>query len=216
MEEAQKNLSEKQIETRDKDSQDIPASTVAPATTENPDLSQKTSTEESDKPMPPDGAPSEGPMSADANDKTFDSIFGSPTGENGANEFTFNIGVAEDLATSSTQAEPLGESTNPAENPASLNSLLSGLESYANATNDDFTMLNPGQDTDKQGGSLTVQPTVDGNAFELPSLDDTNVFDAFLNSNDFPAPVNSEQKKDDLLNDDDMLNLGDIEDEWFN
>lgn len=160
--------------------------------------------------------PTEAPLSADTNDMGFDSIFGSPPPEgNGTNEFDLNMDLTGDLTTDSNQVEPLGGSGNIAEDPASLNSLLPGLESYANATNDEFTMLPTAPNNETSGNTSQVLNT-DPAAFDLPSLDDTNDFDAFLNSNDFQPAAASEQKKEDPLNDDALLNLDILDDEWLN
>ena len=65
-------------------------------------------------------------------------------------------------------------------------------------------------------GAMSV-PNIESNPFDLPTLDDTNDFDSFLNDNNFGQPADSEEKKgDEFLNDDAMLNLdGDLDDSWF-
>lgn len=213
----QANVAEKQTDSGDKEPKTTQLSAAAPVSAGGSAQPLEIQPSEPTKSNAADGAPSEAPMSADANDMSLESIFGSPTaGENGANEFDLNIDMTGDLAAHGTQVESSEENINTAEDPASLNALLPGLESYANATNDNFTMLNTTQDSNNLAGvGLTNQSSTDSNAFELPSLDDTNDFDAFLNSNDFQAPTSSEQKKDDPLNDDSMLNLGELEDDWF-
>ncbi|KAL9622163.1 MAG: hypothetical protein Q9160_003506 [Pyrenula sp. 1 TL-2023] len=164
--------------------------------------------------------PPEAPMSADTNDIGFESIFGSPPPEgNDTNEFDLNMDLTGDLTADSNQMGPLEGSANMAEDPASLNSLLPGLESYANAPNDDFTMLSTSQNNGTSGNTSQAL-NVDPPAFELPSLDDTNDFDAFLSSNDFQPSAGSEQKKEDPFDDDALRNLGGIEEfddnDWFN
>ena len=162
-----------------------------------------------------DAAASELPLSAGA-DINFDSIFGSPTGDdNAANDLdlTLDASGAVSHGQGADAGIEIGDALNTAEDPTPLNTLLPGLDAYANATGDDFNMLNT---SGPDAGAMSV-PNIESNPFDLPTLDDTNDFDSFLNDNNFGQPADSEEKKgDEFLNDDAMLNLdGDLDDSWF-
>ncbi|EXJ84276.1 hypothetical protein A1O3_04943 [Capronia epimyces CBS 606.96] len=167
----------------------IPESTVAPITAE-----------EHPKMTPQD-------MSAGGNeDFNFVSMFGEASGDNldGAGNgmnFDLNLGNGFD-------AEAAAHNLNV--HDSSLNSLLPGLESYANQAGDDnsFNMggnvdMSTGGGADMGAGMTTdnnVQQQININDFSLPSLG-PNEFDDLLNSND----MNFDGSLD--LNDDGMMNM---------
>ena len=120
------------------------------------------------------GGPEQSPQNDDFN---FESMFVDvPAGSDQNNSIDFNMELgAEGLESSA----PFGSVPVPGSN--NNLELLAGLESYANATNDDFTMLsnpNPavGDQLDAQTG---------GNGFELPDMTDNNPFDDLLADNSF-------------------------------
>lgn len=151
-------------------------------------------------------------------DFNFVSMFGDPSGDvmdgtgNDMN-FDLNLGDGFDADTSNLTVQD-----------SSLNSLLPGLESYANQAGDDSGFSMPGNanmganvGTDAggsgpaaaaSGNSNQQQQQTNVNDFSLPALG-PNEFDDFLNSNDinFDGDIN--------LNDDSMMNMENMDDVDF-
>jgi hypothetical protein len=92
-----------------------------------------------------------------------------------------------------------------ADKSASLDSLLPGLENYANQTGDEMMNFNSSNTGGAAGPSA--------NEFDLPDLGGST-FDDFLNDNSFGGDMGG--TGDDMLNDDSMMNLGEFDDSFFN
>lgn len=152
-----------------------------------------------------------GPVSStgENQDFNFDSMFDDPgdTGDPNPEGMNFDIDMDPDPFTNA-----MSNSNNlvQADKPDSLDSLLPGLETYANQTGDDlmmnFTSTNAG--VDGNGG-------VSSNIFDLPDLGDST-FDDLLNDDSFGGGgMGAGGEGDDMLNDDSMMNMGDL-DSFFN
>ena len=170
-------------------------------TVPSPDLQEQPELPEQQKPVeqlkasdkPPDKSLDEPPNPMDDFPKTtpqltpaptnddfnFESMFGEPSADHGAtdNEINFDLNLADDFAAN------LEASNDANQNPSDLNSLLPGLESYAN------------------------QPDNNANAssnqamnFDLPDLG-PNDFDAFFNDEGLSGEVNI---SDDVMNAENM------------
>ncbi|KAJ9604338.1 hypothetical protein H2200_011172 [Cladophialophora chaetospira] len=161
----------------------------------------QTTTDEFPKPTPQD-TPADGSEAFN-----FESMFGEPSADmmdSSGNDMTFDL---DDLSGDSYVQDN------------SLNSLLPGLESYANQAGDDstFTMsgttmngLPTGNDLSTMGAQTDTVPNTQqqpqANDFSLPQLG-PNEFDDFLNANDmsFDDPINLDG--DGMLNMDNMENV---------
>ena len=139
----------------------------------------------------------------------FDSMFDDPNdGGDGTNA---DLGFDMDLG-----ADPFASVINDANNSgqadksASLDSLLPGLENYANQTGDDMMM----NFTSNGAGGAGMDGTAGGssNPFDLPDLGDST-FDDLLNDESLGG--NMAGTGDDMLNDDSMMNLGEFDDSFF-
>ncbi|EXJ78640.1 hypothetical protein A1O1_09041 [Capronia coronata CBS 617.96] len=147
-------------------------------------------------------------------DFNFVSMFGEPSGDNldgAGNDMNFDLNLGNGF-----DAESAAQHLNV--HDSSLNSLLPGLESYANQAGDDnsFNMgdstntqtANGGGGTDIGGGGMTTdnnaQQQINITDFSLPALG-PNEFDDLLNSNDmtFDDSLN--------LNDDGMMSMENME-----
>lgn len=140
-------------------------------------------------------------------DFNFVSMFGEPSGDNtdaAGNDMTFDLNLG-----SGFDADTAAHNMNVQD--SSLNSLLPGLESYANQAGDDNNFNMGGNtNTGTSGSGLDIgagmandnntQQQINVNDFSLPALG-PNEFDDLLNSNDmnFDDTIN--------LNDDGLMNM---------
>ena len=139
----------------------------------------------------------------------FDSMFDDPNdGGDGENA---DLGFDMDLG-----ADPFGNVINDSNNSgqvdksASLDSLLPGLENYANQTGDEMMM---NFDSAGAGGTGLDGPAGDSsNLFDLPDLGDST-FDDLLNDESLGGNLGG--AGDDMLNDDSLMNLGELDDSFF-
>ena len=125
----------------------------------------------------------------------FDSMFDDDAGDANAGDMNFDMDLGADSFTNAMNIEQTNK-------PASLDSLLPGLETYANQTGDDLGM-NLGMDG--TGGASS-------NIFDLPDLGDST-FDDLLNDDSLGGGMGD--SRDDMLNADSMMNMGDL-DNFFN
>lgn len=98
-----------------------------------------------------------------------------------------------------------------ADKSASLDSLLPGLENYANQTGDEMMMNFNSSNAGTAGMDGAAAPST--NEFDLPDLVEST-FDDLLNDNSFGGDMGG--TGDDMLNDDSMMNLGEFDDSFFN
>lgn len=165
---------------------------------------------------PGEEAPLSAAMSQDIN---FESMFDEPPGDDAggdmANDLNFDIDIgpsdlpAGDLTGNDTFNSTLttdgatkeGDTTN-------YNSLLPGLESYANATGDDFGMMDFTQPTSKGEGNGAIK-----NAFDdLPELGGANAFDELIGDGTLGETMG--EGMDDLF-EDSLMELGELDDSWL-
>ena len=149
-----------------------------------------------------------GPVSSigENQDFNFDSMFDDPddTGGPSAGGINFDMDLGTDAFTNSMN-DP--NNVGQANKPSSLDSLLPGLETYANQTGDDLGMnFDSNTGMDGTGGAST-------NIFDLPDLGDST-FDDLLMDDSLGGGMGS-GGGDDMLNDDSMMNMGDL-DSFFN
>lgn len=149
----------------------------------------------------------EAAMSAVSHDINFESMFGEPTGGSGGNDLDFGIdltggqpGDTNFLANDDSFAPVINE-----KDPATPNSFLPVLENYANAAGDDFNML----DLPPASNS---EIAVTKNIFDDLPQTVSNFDDMFLDTNFGGAMGDGE----DLLNDDALVEIGDLDDSWLN
>lgn len=105
----------------------------------------------------------------------FESMFGEPTGDdpnmNPEGDLGFDLGMGDDVFGAPTgQNQPSGEASG-------LESMLPGLESYANQEQNAAGGVT-GEDNAQNGADAAM-------GFDLPELGGPNEFDAFLDANDF-------------------------------
>ena len=142
-------------------------------------------------------------------DYNFDSMFAEPTGEEVGNEsMSFDV----NLSTGTFDAALNDQSVLHQDSSASFASLLPGLETYANATGDDYMMNFSSSATAVVENGITA---TSNNNFELPTLGNGD-FDDFLNDDSYGGNIGSSGGADDVLNDDSMMNLGEFDDSLFN
>ena len=132
---------------------------------------------------------------------SFDSMFDDQIeGGDGNNaDLDFEMDLGTDAFTNVINGQ---NNKGQADKSASLDSLLPGLENYANQTSDEVTM---NFNSSAAGGVST-------NEFDLPDLGDSTL-DDLLNDNTFGGDMGG--TGDDILNDDSMMNLGEL-DSFFN
>jgi len=158
-------------------------------------------------PAPTEQLQEEVPMSAVTQDLNFDSMFDAPEGD----ATDINTADLDFLNNFKVDSVPDGAAGN-----TDLNSLLPGLESYANATNDDFTMVFPpttGMNSDGAGNiSKPTQSIFDGMDMsnDLPAQE-TNFDDLFLDGGDLGNAGNA----DDFINDG-FGEIGEFDETLFN
>ena len=139
----------------------------------------------------------------------FDSMFDDPNdvgdGTNADLSFDMDLG-ADPFASVVNDANNSGQ----ADKSASLDSLLPGLENYANQTGDDLMM----NFTSSAAGGAGMDGTAgaSSNPFDLPDLGDST-FDDLLNDESLGGNITG--AGDDMLNDDSMMNLEEFDDSFF-
>ena len=178
-----------------------------------PDLTAANGT----NPTPTDFAVQEDPKtsgpatSVDENQNfNFDSMFDDPN--DGGDGDNADLGFDMDLG-GDPFANVINDSNNggQADKFASHDSLLPGLENYANQTGDDVMMNFNSSNTG--GAGMDGTAGAPSNPFDLPDLGDST-FDDLLNDESLGGNVGG--GGDDMLNDDSMMNLGEFDDSFFN
>ena len=146
--------------------------------------------------------------SAASNDQAynFDSMFDDPV-DNADTAGDDNMDFGMDLDT-------FGDGIAGEDNNTALDGLLGGIESYANQSGDEFLNF-PLADGGGVGGAEAGVGQA-GNMFDLPALGDTT-FDDFLNDDTLTGGgLGGDGGGADLLNGDDLMNLGELDDCFFN
>jgi len=155
--------------------------------------------------------------SGNVKDLDFDSMFDDTAGDGGKDEMDFDM----DFPTHAGNSEALliddsfavnaigGKASGPIED---IDSLLPGLESFANAT-DDFAMVNIGTTSASAESTVTAVPTAAKSAEAPPDLlpPESNFDDMFFGSVDFPMGEGNGGGN----GDDDFGELGDFDESWF-
>jgi hypothetical protein len=143
-------------------------------------------------------------------DFNFDSMFDDPN--DGGDGNNADLGFDMDLSTDPF-ANVISDQNNSGQpdKSASLDSLLPGLENYANQTGDDMMMNFNSFNAGATG--MDGPAGASSNNFDLPDLGDST-FDDLLNDDSLGRGMGG--MGDDMLNDDSMLNLGEFDDSFFN
>lgn len=110
-------------------------------------------------------------------DMIFESMFGDANaGNEQTNELNYDLDLNPDSVKVSNGFDPTSHNTRNLE-------LLPGLESYANASGDDFNMLNlPAASTVDQAGTSVV---LNNNSFDLPEIQGETNFNELFADGDF-------------------------------
>ena len=167
--------------------------------------------------------PEETQASVNIKDLDFDSMFDDTVGDGDNDEINFDLDFPNHTVNSEAllSDDPLGAnisgkgSTIPTLPIEDIDSLLPGLESFANAT-DDFAMVNIGTTSASADSAVkaipTSRPAVKG-ADAPPDLlpPESNFDDMFFGSVDFPM----EEGNGGATGDDDFGELGDFDESWF-
>jgi hypothetical protein len=183
---------------------------AAEAKIESPEISkpQETTTTATEVPNPDPQTTyqpqEEVPMSAGTQDLNFDSMFDAPTGD-GGDINAADLDFLNDFKVDSVADGSAGNND--------LNSLLPGLESYANATGDDFTMIFPPATNNADGtmqANKTTRSMFDGMDMgaDLPA-EESNFDDLFLDEGGLGGNA------DDLFNDASLGEIGDFDEHLF-
>ena len=164
------------------------------------------------------------PMSHDtpgnqSQEYNFSSMFAAPTGDENGNDT--NLDLPTNLNADSFTGH-LNESENSqiggGDNPNSLTSLLPGLETYANQTGEDM-MMDFSAPAAASGTDLEESETCAGNIFDLPEIGEGTydfLNDGILAEGGTRGMGNGVGDGDDLLNDESMMDLGDLDTSFFN
>lgn len=163
----------------------------------------------------------ESQASANIKDLDFDSMFDDTVGDGGNDDMNFDM----DFPTHAGNSEALLVDNSFAANAISgkasalpggpiedIDSLLPGLESFANAT-DDFAMVNIGTTPASAESTVNAVPTAAKVAEVPPDLlpPESNFDDMFFGSVDFPMGEGNGGG----TGDDDFGELGDFDESWF-
>jgi hypothetical protein len=119
--------------------------------------------------------------------------------------FDMNTG-ADPFANAVTDQKNDGQ----ANNSGSLDSLLPGLEKYANQTGDDMMNFNS---SNTGGAGMDGTAGDQSDMFDLPDLGDSN-FNDLLNDDSLGGVMGG--AGDDMLNDDSMMNFEELDESFFN
>lgn len=209
---------------------DVTAETVTAVDPVAPALVPNDPAPQEEEPMsdkaPPQKAPEdEAPLSsAISQDINFESMFDEPMGEEAATDINADFNFDLDLPGSGLSASDLtgnDQITSTSANdvvaggdPTSFNSLLPGLESYANAAGDDFGMLDFSQTAPDENLNTTGKENFEG----MPQMQEANAFDELIgdgNIGEGLGDLRGGDGTDDLFNDDALMELGDLDDNWF-
>lgn len=153
-----------------------------------------------------DGPKTSGPVSStgENQDFNFDSMFDDPgdAADPNAGAMSFDMDVGTDpFANAMSDPNNMGQGNRP----TSMDSLLPGLEMYANQTSDDPMMnFNSNGGMDGMGGMGGAST----NIFDLPDLGDST-FDDLLDDDGMGGGLGN--GSGDMLNDDSMMNMGELD-----
>ena len=177
-------------------------------------------------PAPAQKAPEEeAPLSAAiSQDINFESMFDEPLGDDAGgdmnNDFNFDLDLpgpdmaGADLGGAENVNSTTAHDTNMTNDPTSFNSLLPGLESYANEAGDDFGGLDLTQSGPDTDGNMTGK---DHNFEGMPQMQGSNAFDELIGDGTLGEGLGNLEGDgmDDLFNDDALMELGDLDDTWL-
>jgi hypothetical protein len=140
---------------------------------------------------------------------TFNSMFddANDVGDDSNADLGFDVNAGTDpFASTATEQKNGGQGNNS----GSLDSLLPGLESYANQTGDDMINF----DSSNAGGAGMNGAAGDqSDMFDLPDLGDSS-FNDLLNDDSLGGGIGG--VGDDMLNDDSMMNFEELDESFFN